>query len=105
MNQYKGDRGMFKKNLKNIKKKLSCLMNTKRLNYEACVEIVKKNGLMVQFFKWDKLNLTQEQIEEICLVAVKEDGRALEYINNPTKDMCIEAIKKNALSLEYVDNQ
>ena len=41
---------------------------------------------------------------ELCLEAVKQYGRALEYVKEEfqTEDVCLEAVKQNGYALEYV---
>ena len=43
---------------------------------------------------------TNEEVqnnEELQLLAVKQDGNSIEYIENPTEEIKIEAIKENLL--------
>ena len=42
---------------------------------------------------------------EYCLVAVKRDGHALEWVREQTFEICLEAIKETGLALQYVKEQ
>jgi hypothetical protein len=66
-------------------------------NYHMCLEMVKQNGLAVQFVK--------EQTKEICLEAVKQNGYALRYIKKQTEELCLEAVKLYGYALKYVKEQ
>ena len=44
----------------------------------------------------------KNQTEEICKIAVQQNGRALEYVNNQTYEICKLAVKQNGSSLRYV---
>lgn len=48
------------------------------------------------------LNLVDKQTPEICMVAVRQDGEALEYVRERTPEICIEAVKQNARALQFV---
>jgi hypothetical protein len=40
--------------------------------------------------------------EEVCLMAVKLDGMAIEDIRNPTEEICLEAVKQKGYALKYI---
>ena len=42
---------------------------------------------------------------EYCLVAVKINGHALEYVKEQTPEICLEAVKQNGFALKWVKNQ
>jgi len=42
---------------------------------------------------------------EICRLAVQQDGRALQYVQNQTDEICKLAVQQNGLALRYVRNQ
>ena len=46
-----------------------------------------------------KLRMTKEQTPEICLEAVKQNGRALELVKEQTPEICLKAVKKNGYAL------
>ena len=41
----------------------------------------------------------------MCLQAVKQNGEALEFVNNQTIGVCLEAVKQNGEALQFVKNQ
>ncbi|MCE0704501.1 DUF4116 domain-containing protein [Clostridioides difficile] len=38
----------------------------------------------------------------MCLEAVKQNYRALEFVDNQTEKVCLEAVKQNRKALQYV---
>ena len=65
---------------------------------EICLEAVKQN--------WKALQYAKEQTLEVCLEALKQSyGRALRYIDNQTPEICIAAVQQNGWILEYVREQ
>ena len=40
-----------------------------------------------------------------CLEAVKQDGYALSYVKDQTKEICLEAVKRNGYALRYVKEE
>ena len=38
-----------------------------------------------------------------ALEAVKQDGYALQYVKDQTKDICLEAVKRNSNALQFID--
>ena len=47
----------------------------------------------------------QAQTEELCLIAVKQDGEVLEYVKKPTDKIILEAIKQNGRAIWFVKEQ
>ena len=64
---------------------------------EICMEAVKQNGRALQYVR--------EQNKDICMEAMKQSGRALQYVNNQTPEICMEAVEQNGLALQYVREQ
>ena len=64
---------------------------------EICMEAVKQNGRALEFVK--------EQTNEIYMEAVKQNGRALEFVKEQTNEICMEAVKQNGCALEFVKDQ
>ena len=57
-------------------------------------------------------NVEQITYDYICsiginedLEAVKQNGKALQFVKNQTLEICLEAVKQNGESLEYVKNK
>jgi hypothetical protein len=64
-------------------------------NYDICMNIVKRNGLL--------LEMVENQTDDMCMEAVKNYGRALQFVKNKTRDICIEAVMKDESALEFVE--
>ncbi|MDW0076990.1 DUF4116 domain-containing protein [Clostridioides difficile] len=47
----------------------------------------------------------REQVDEICMEAVNENGWALKYVKKQTPKICLEVVRKNGLALKYVEDQ
>jgi hypothetical protein len=65
--------------------------------YKKDLEAVKQDGNALQF--------VQNQTTEICLEAVKQNGNVLRHVQNQTPELCLEAVKQNGNALNYVQNQ
>jgi hypothetical protein len=50
------------------------------------------------------LEYVKEQIFNICLEAVKQDGLFLQYVQEQTFEICHEAIKQNDDAVKYVSS-
>lgn len=62
------------------------------------LENVKFDGMYIKNIP------VEEQTEELCIEAVRNNPMALQYIHNQTEDICLEAIKKDGMALQYVKN-
>ena len=51
-----------------------------------------------------KYQFNKEQEERFQLQTIREDGLALEFIDNPSKQLQLEAVRQNGLSIEFIDN-
>ncbi|MFW6015494.1 MAG: DUF4116 domain-containing protein [bacterium] len=69
----------------------------KEYKYKAYLEFIKRNPLDLSGIK--------EQTPELCMIAVKQDGRALKYVKSQTPEICMEAVKQDGRLLEYVKSQ
>ena len=54
--------------------------------------------------KW-ALEYVKEQTPEICLEAVRRNGRVLRYVKEQTSEICLEAVKQNGYALNFVKEQ
>ncbi|MCC0671423.1 MULTISPECIES: DUF4116 domain-containing protein, partial [unclassified Clostridioides] len=63
--------------------------------------------LYLKHVKWDELRgkFSNEQLDEICIKAIRKSPMVLQYIENQTEEMCLIAVKKDGLALKDVDNQ
>ncbi|ENY8693103.1 TPA: hypothetical protein ACSVPQ_002477 [Clostridioides difficile] len=80
------------------------IMNVQKQNYEMCLEAVKNSKEAILYIRWDELNLTKEQKNNIYLEAVRNDGLSLEYIEEQTEEICIEAIRQANQAILFVKN-
>lgn len=53
---------------------------------KICIEAVKQD--------WRMLEFVEEPTEEICMLAINQDGTALKYIENQTEELCLRAVEK-----------
>ena len=51
------------------------------------------------------LQFIDNQTTELCLAAVKNDGRALEFVKEQTLDICLAAVANEPLALQFVKEQ
>lgn len=58
---------------------------------------VQQNGLELEHIK--------EQTEAICIEAVKNTGIAIIFVNNKTEKICMEAINSNPATIQFIENQ
>jgi hypothetical protein len=76
---------------------------------------IQKDGLLLRFIRFIKLNKhtykykflreiksIPRQTERMCLLAVKQNGLALQYVNKQTEEICITALLQNYHALKYV---
>ena len=89
----------------NIHSQFNMLQSNKKLygyalqNEELCKLAVQQNGLALEFVK------KQFKTEELCKLAVQQNGFALEFVNKQTEEVCKLAVQQNGLALYYVKEQ
>ena len=59
------------------------------------LEVVKQDGRTIQYIKNPSL--------EVQLEAVKQNGFAIYYIKNPSLEVQLEAVKQNGFAIQYID--
>ena len=64
---------------------------------ELCVLAIQQDGM--------GLRHVQEQTEELCRMAVQQDGMALRYVQVQTEEICRIAVQQDGLALKYVRKQ
>ncbi len=64
---------------------------------EYCLVAVKENGYALEYVK--------EQTSEMCLEAVKRDGLTLKFVKEQTPEICLVAVKQNGYALRFVKEQ
>ena len=62
---------------------------------EMCLIAVKQSGVNLQY--------VENQTEEICLEAVKNRGQILRFVKNQTEKVCIEALNSNMKNMKYLN--
>jgi len=67
--------------------------------YLELYNLISQNGLELEFVE------EQNQTEELCILAVKQDGRALEYVEHQTEEICILAVQQDGYALEFVNEE
>ena len=61
---------------------------------ELCMVAVKNDGWALEHVK--------EQTPELCMMAVKNDGRALQFAKEQTPEICLAAVKNDATAIQFV---
>ena len=75
------------------------LLRKEEQNEEICKLAVQQNGFALQYVKI-------EQTEELCKLAVQQNGLCLGYVKiEQTEELCKFALQQNGLSLGYVKNK
>ena len=83
--------------LMTYKKEYLSLSCKTNLKGEEALAVVKQNGYALQY--------VEEQTKAICLEAVKQDGYALRYVREQNEAICLAAVKQNGDALRYVKEQ
>jgi len=73
------------------------IVEEKKKTKKEIVETLKQDGYALQFI--------EEQTPELCMIAVKQDGRALEYVKNKTLELCMMAVKQDSRALQFIPKQ
>lgn len=76
---------------------LTNIIDFKNLSDDFWINMLDKEGLVLQFIK--------HQTEELCKIAVRQNCLALEFVENQTEDICITAIRKCTYALRFVKDQ
>jgi hypothetical protein len=90
------------KMLYNLWKSLKYVPETVTKTEAMCLEAVKQYGEDLQYVP-NELKMT-----ELCLAAVKRNGKALEFVPDDelkTAELCHEAVKENGSALQYVPDE
>jgi len=74
------------------------LSNNNKTSYLKKMEIsIKYDVKNIQYYY-------AELPEEVQMAAVKQDGYAIEYINNPSPEVQMAAVNQNPNAIEHIDN-
>ena len=60
------------------------------------IEAVRENGCAIDYI--------DNPTEELQLEAVRQDGSAIQYIENPSEQVQLEAVRQDGYAIEYIDN-
>ena len=72
---------------------------TEENRYEQIINLIKQDGYFIN------LLIEEEQTEEICKFAVKQNGWSLQHVKNQTEELCKLAVQQDGCALQYVKNQ
>ena len=61
---------------------------------ELCIEAVKNDGMALQFVK--------NQNDILCKLAIQQNGMALQFVKNKTKEICFLAVQQNGMALQFI---
>ncbi|HBF2930439.1 hypothetical protein NBN67_19720 [Clostridioides difficile] len=61
------------------------LKNAKTQTYEMCIEAVKRDGRLLKDIRWNELSLSEKQIFNLCIIAVRQNGLAIKYVKDKKK--------------------
>ena len=64
--------------------------------YEKIIDLIKKDEYFINLLS------EEEQNEEICKRAVRQNGNALQYVRNQTEELCKLAVQENCFALRHV---
>ena len=63
---------------------------------DECLEAVKEDGLKLEFIE------EENQTEEVCLAAIRNDPSSIRYVKHQTPKLCGEAIKVGLYEWDYI---
>ena len=69
---------------------------TEENRYKKIVEFIKNDGYSINLLK------AEEITEEICKLAVRQNGLSLKYVKEQTEEICKSVVQQNGISLDYV---
>lgn len=69
---------------------------------EMIIAYVEENTNLINYLRMTaECNLFEKQTPEICLLAVKKDWRALEFVEEQTSEICMVALEQNPEAIKY----
>ena len=72
------------------------LISSNQMREEAKLEAIKQNGYAIRYI--------DNPSEEIQLKVVRQNGYTISCIKNPSEQVQLEAIRQNGLAIEFIDN-
>lgn len=74
-------------------------------NYEICIASVRQDGNTLEHIMIDEINLTKEEKRNIYMEAIKESGRAIDYIKEDDREKYKDLFKyKDLKDKDIVNN-
>lgn len=71
-------------------------INFKRMKDREIAAILKKDGLALRYVPYYRRK------QSLCLIAVKQNGLALEFIKHQTRKICKAALRQNGMAIVFV---
>jgi hypothetical protein len=71
------------------------------VTYEMLKHVLAANGYFLETIG----HMDIDQTDELCKIAVEQNGCALQYVKNQTPEICEFAVRKDGRLLEYVKNK
>lgn len=68
--------------LKTSMKNGVCLRCIRDQDYRVCIEALKENGRALEYVRWDSVALLEEEIKQMCLGAVEQESWNIAYIDD-----------------------
>ena len=77
---------------------IKSMMNKSKeiIGLENQLHAVKQDGFAIQFI--------DNPSEEVMLHAVKQDGWAIQFIHNPSEDVMLHAVKQDGFAIRFIKN-
>jgi len=66
---------------------------------DICLKVIENDPLNLKYIK------PMNQFEKLVTIALKKNGRALQYVSNKITKYCFIAVKQNGRALQFVENQ
>ena len=77
------------------------LIHVKNQTEEMCIDAVYQNKRALQYVK----GLSSASLNNVHTFAVNQSGIAIKWIKNPSIELCVLAVKQDGLALGFIDNQ
>jgi len=79
-----------------LHKDYKALEYVKNQTDELCTLAIMQNGSAIQFVK--------NQTKELCELAINKDGTSLQYVRDQTDELCRSVVQKEGFRIQYVKN-
>ncbi len=94
----------IQRDFKSVLKHVGKLKSIPYQTYETCKLAVSKSNLALQYVRQQREQriLTDEELEEICISAVRKNVHAMKFVENRTHKICKVAVETSGHALQYV---